>query len=364
MNWLYEYYSQLGAQGFLGPYNVDNGAGTFTANQNFWWNGARLSTPIVSGADATKSYLYVILEPTIKINPAVRLTGRYRLAQWNNPQASYYYTQDAPGTDNAFSEGQWTMFWGIVNLPWGTLGVGKRPWKFGTGLQYDGSDGLTTESVVLNAPYGPLDFGVGFYPHRPVRRGQTITIDPYDVVLSNPAYFNHADKSGGLIKDLVAYVLYSNGPVQTGILAAGSSYHIGPEAGLRSILDPVVPQVAQDSEFFHGTIFTKYSNGRFFFNAEAAWLYWTDKLSGPLALAGGVFRDPTVTVGQFVVGAIAGGTQVEPKIHRAVAFHGRDRHHLWARQVELYHSVDPRAGQAKRRTYRETVGSVRLAPGL
>jgi hypothetical protein len=306
MNWNYEYYSQLGAQGFLGPYNVDNGAGTFTANQNFWWNGARLSQNLVSGADASKSYFWVTLEPTIKINPAVRLTGRYRLAQWNNPQASYYYTQDAPGTDNAFSEGQWTMFWGIVNLPWGTLGVGKRPWKFGTGLQYDGGDGLTTESVVLNAPYGPLDIGIGFYPHRPVRRAfpnnspvvavPQILLDPYDLLVTQ--YSNHADKSGAFIKDLVAYVVYNNGPLQTGILAAGSSFHVGPEAGLRDILSPTAPQVAQDSEFFHGTIFTKYSNGRFFFNAEAAWLYWTDRLSGLLALAGGVFSDPTFTVGQ------------------------------------------------------------------
>ena len=74
---------------------------------------------------------------------------------------------------------------GYGRIAVGYIGVGKRQWKFGTGLQYDGGDGLTTESLVLNAPYGPLDIGIGFYPHRPARRGQTITIDPYDLLVSS-----------------------------------------------------------------------------------------------------------------------------------------------------------------------------------
>jgi hypothetical protein len=144
-----------------------------------------------------------------------------------------------------------------------------------------------------------LDIGIGFYPHKPARFGQTITIDPYDLVLA--PYFNHADKSGALIKDLVAYVVYNNGPMQAGILAAGSSFHIGPEAALIGQQQAAAaPQLGQDAEFFHGTIYTKYNNGRFFFNAEAAWLYWTDRLSGIGAFA--PVLDPTVTIGQFPAG--------------------------------------------------------------
>jgi hypothetical protein len=288
MNWYTEYYTQAGDKGFFGPYNVDNGFLTTTANLNYWWNGARLAQNLVTGADASRSYFYVLIEPTVTINPAVKLRGRYRLGQWNNPQASYYYTQDSPGTDNALSEGQWTMFWGTAVLPWGSLGIGKRPWKFGTGLQYDGTDGLTTESVVLSAPYGPLDIGVAFYPHRPARRGATITVDPYDLVA--PQYFNHADKSGALGTDVLLYTVYNNGPLQMGILGSYGRYHIGPEAALRSPnpLPPPPPQpdasfVGQDSAYFHGTAFMKYNTGTFFFNAEAAWLYWTDRLSNPSA---------------------------------------------------------------------------------
>ena len=54
--------------------------------------------------------------------------------------------------NNAFTDGQWTMFWATAQLPIGVFGIGKRPWTFGTGLQYDGEDGLTTESMTLVAP--------------------------------------------------------------------------------------------------------------------------------------------------------------------------------------------------------------------
>lgn len=277
MNWTYEFYNEGGAQGFFGPYNVDFGAGTTAANLNFWWNGPRLAPNLVTGQDASKSYFWVSLDPLMNINQALRLQARIRLGQWNVPQASYYYTQDALGTDNAFSEAQMTMFWAVASLPWGTLGVGKRPWKFGNGLQYDGSDGLSTESLVLNMPYGPLDIGLAFYPHRPARRGQTITIDPYDLVAQ--PYYNHADKSGVILNDLAFYVVYGSGPIQAGILASYGGYHIGPEAQLLNGAAQA-PALGQDSQYFHGTLFEKYKDGRFFFNAEVAWLYWTDKLMG------------------------------------------------------------------------------------
>jgi hypothetical protein len=317
MYWLYEYYTQRGANGFFGPYNVDRGANTLTANLNFWWNGPRLSQNLVTGSEASKSYFYVVLEPELKINPAVRLKGRYRLAQWNNPQASYYYTQDMPGTDNAFTQGQWTMFWASAATPWGTVGAGKRPWKFGTGLQYDGSDGLTTESLALSVPYGPLDLGLAFYPMRPARPtyglpnssntlssnsffglAPTAQLDPYDNVA--PPYFNTSDKSGAMIADLIGYVVYNGGPLQMGVLAAGSKYHLGPESPSLEFWGRAPFPFAQDSSFFHGTVFTKYNNGRFFFNAEAAWLYWTDKMLGEGAF--GAVPDPTVTINQLHAG--------------------------------------------------------------
>jgi hypothetical protein len=61
----------------------------------------------------------------------------------------------------------------------------------------------------------------------------------------------------------------------------------------------VFPVVPQDSDFFHGTAFIKYNNGSLFFNAEAAWFYWTDRWNGDLNAVvanqnpGGTVPNPT-----------------------------------------------------------------------
>jgi hypothetical protein len=165
-------------------------------------------------------------------------------------------------------------------------------------LQYDGSDGLTTESLVLNAPYGPFDLGFGFYANRPAKAGATIPVDPYDLVVVpylydyDSHYFNPSDKSGAIKGDMFAYLVYNSGPLQTGALAAYGALHVGPEGRLvgAAVGGGPWPALSQDADFLHGTFFAKYNNGRFFFNAEAAWVYWTDRLNGPLVF--GVLAPP------------------------------------------------------------------------
>jgi len=305
-NWTHEWYNQQGPKGFFGNYNVD-AANLGTANLNFW-NGGQFDTNFVSGANAGWSYFQVDFDPIIKINSAVRMYGHYRLGTWSNPAASKYDTEDAPGIKNAFSEGQWTQFWVSANTPWGILDIGKRPWKFGIGLQYDGSDSSTTESIALTVPYGPFDIGIAYYPYRFAgsssilnntprnsipsaysAAGQPSVGNPYDlpwysvtvggVQTEVPGqYYSRADRSGSFSNDVLAYVTYSNGPVSAGILGAYGSYHIGPEAVLQyQYQAPLVAVVPLDSDIFHGTVYEKYNNGRFFLNSELAWLYWTDR---------------------------------------------------------------------------------------
>ncbi|MDQ1240485.1 MAG: hypothetical protein QG577_2671 [Thermodesulfobacteriota bacterium] len=303
--WSYEWYDQMGNRGFFGPYNVDEGtrtgdpprSTTAVANLNFW-NGGQFDTNFVTGSSSGWSYFNVEFEPEIKINQAIRIRGLYRLGTWGDPVASDYHTQDAPGARNAFTEGQWTQFWLTANTPWGIFGVGKRPWKFGMGLQYDGSNSLTTESIALVAPYGPFDFGLAFYPYRFVGHSSIILAqvfrnrvgaasafsDPYDLphyysdIATTPGqYYSHADRSGSFSRDFQAFLSYSSGPLQVGILGAVGAYHIGHEAILIDLTrepDPVIPL---DSQFSHGTIFLKYNNGRLFLNSEAAWVYWIDR---------------------------------------------------------------------------------------
>lgn len=299
-NWTHEWYNQTGSQGFFGTYNIDRGATTNgrLANLNFW-NGGQFDTNFVTGSNAGWSYFNVEFEPEIKINPAIKIKGLYRLGTYGDPATSDYQTQNAPGAGNAFSEGQWTQFWVTSNLPWGVFTVGKRPWQFGNALQYDGADAATTESLALVAPFGPLDMGIAYYPYRYAGSSgiwaisgrnstQSAYGDPYDLPLyptgGDPVsmeYYSRADRSGSFSKDFLGFVTYSNGPLRAGVLGAVGSYHIGPEAVLNNPegngVSTDTNRYALDSAFNHGTIFMQFNNGRFFLNAEGSWLYWHDK---------------------------------------------------------------------------------------
>ena len=104
-----------------------------------------------------------------------------------------------------------------------------------------GSDAASTESLLLVAPVGPLDIGIGFYPYRYV--GRTIPqiavfgdplnpltsafADPYDLIVA--PYYSLAEKKGSPSVDLLAFVNYSNGPFQAGIIGSYSSYSISPD---------------------------------------------------------------------------------------------------------------------------------------
>ena len=111
-------------------------------------------------------------------------------------------------------------------MPWGVFGVGKRPWKFGTALQYDGSDSLTTESISLTAPYGPFDIGIAYYPFRYAGSSSILAdtrplehppaygdpydlpryIDPGDRTHFQDNIYSRADRSGAFSNDFLAYL--------------------------------------------------------------------------------------------------------------------------------------------------------------
>ncbi len=296
VNWYSVRFSQLGHNGFFGPYNIDRGAGTTTGNLNFWEGEGILDKDLASSADAGWSALWVKLWPTIKINEAIRVQAQYRIGMYGDPTGDNdYWTQGALGAETAISEGKWTLFWVTAQTPWGAIGVGKRRWLFGTGLQYDGSDNASTESITLVAPYGPLKIGFGFHPWRfagsspqpstppqppaPGVFGTPISPgfqDPYD--LGGFQHFNRSDFSGDFSRDLLGFVTYSAGNLQAGALGVYGSFFIGPEA----LLGPN-QFGSQGTEICHGSFFTKYTGGRFFLNAEAAWLYYADRFRGQRA---------------------------------------------------------------------------------
>lgn len=281
--YVYKWYTQLGSSGFFGPYDVDTGTGTpGAANLNFW-NGYQFDTCITSAGDANWLYYNVSWLPQIKINESLRINGKYRQGKYRRPTSSYRI-QDAPGTDRAMGEGRWTMLWVTAATPWGVLEIGKRRWSFGTGLQYDGIDDASNESISLTSALGPFNLGIGIYPYRFAGKSSIPAYAWSDLYNDNPKhapeYFSRADRSGSFSTDLLFYATYQGGSTRAGILGSYGSYHIGPEAELKHPPLSSASIVPKDVELFHGTTFLMFNNGRFFFNAELAWLYWTDRWSG------------------------------------------------------------------------------------
>ncbi len=138
--WTYQYQSQLGSDGFFGPYNVDNSskplAGQVNRNgltedirwdlssANYWIGQSGL----VSGATSGRSTLSLALYPTISINQAIYATGTYSVGP--------YVTSTAPDTGETIAVGQWTAWALYAETPLGKVSYGKRSFLKGLGLQF------------------------------------------------------------------------------------------------------------------------------------------------------------------------------------------------------------------------------------
>lgn len=301
-NYIYEYYGQLGNQGFFGPYNVDNSAGTnllpagdFRALNG--WFGKQVSD-LVSGADAAKHYQNLQLYPEFRLTPAVRFLGKYRLGAYGDTIRSEYITNTRPGKEVAASDGQWTMWWVTAQTPWGIIAVGKRPEAFGLGVQYNGSYNNTTEGVALVTQYGPLRMSIAtrpFWPEPPNSQisSRRVPDNPNVKPMPGSTYFNLFDKSGIQRLAVRFFVTYQAGPIDVGAFLAVQRWSAGPEAKNASRTSAIVqnPPVTTnpgpngrgwfypfDLDQYHGTVYLKYTDGRFFFNTEWAWWYETDSV--------------------------------------------------------------------------------------
>jgi hypothetical protein len=272
---------QLGSAGFFGPYDLDNSStrGDF-ASVNGWASGKL--NDLSSSSSAADQVMETNILTDLRINPAMRLRGEYRIGAFGDPIASSYANSTSPGVQVAISEGQWTMWWFSAQTPWGVVVFGKRPFKFGSGLQYNGAEDLTSESLLVVAPAGPFRIGLGFYPWRqqpdnPFRQNQPNNSFPPP--RDNP-YYNPADTNAALAQSPVAFLTYEAGPLSFGILAEWFSYHRGPESQRLQIDRASFP--TSDIVSTDGAIFVKYANGSYFFNVELDWVNKTTKFKRSL----------------------------------------------------------------------------------
>ncbi len=248
-SWNYYAAHQLGRNGFFGPYDVD-AAGAGFGQLNFWagenkWPGS------FGGANTSINTQYMEIETQVRINKAVRLRGTYYLGDQTPNVAGEYQNSTATGALNPIWIGAWTKFWGTAQTPWGTLVVGKRPFAFGIGTLANGEDCTTTESLGLVVPYGPMRYGIVFYPSR--------NLTSFDAVQTGPEDGNNqrSPHVGG-------FLTYSAGPLQIGYLQELVKWRQGPE----SQSPQNVNFIPRDFFLSDGVAFIKFDNGRFFFNAE------------------------------------------------------------------------------------------------
>jgi hypothetical protein len=303
--WTYLYHSQAGHNGFFGPH--ESGAGI--ANAGNWralnfWSGARLisgtSLGLVTGLDASAQYQKMILNPEIRVNPAVRIRGVYWIGGFqtynggaagfsgtgstgavlgtNTDLGSSYYLNQQTGSalTRPLSLGQWDQLWVTAQTPWGILAFGKRPSQFGMSSFREGQRHVASESLAIVAPYGPLRIGIGFHPWR------QLTLNSRDVDISSagvnqnglfiatggtPAYPKIWDKDALRNPDASWFVTYSNGPLDAGILYRYiGGGHQGPQAQGTIALQAALP--TYDNAVEDAEAYFKYNNGRFFLNAE------------------------------------------------------------------------------------------------
>ncbi len=243
---------------------------------------------IVSGSDANWMIFYMSTDMKVTINRAISIEGNYYIGSWNSPNYSTsvglmtpsgVLDQDSPGVQRSISPGYWRTLWVSAQLPWGKITLGKRPAEFGMGLQYDGSDNRSLESLSFTGPFGPLQMGGSVYI---ARRGYAT--DDYG---TTAVWYNErADKNNTRSFDFIfPRVKYHAGSVSAGFFCSWQFKHFGGEgvlndpnkyvAGTRGVQ-------ARDVGEQWGILYFKYNNGRFFLNTEYDYDRITERRSGSL----------------------------------------------------------------------------------
>ncbi len=325
--WEYDYRTQGGSSGFFGPYDQDAGSGIAGATPGFYapingWlgehAGVAASGGLVSGSDASWNVFYMSTNMDLRVNPAVRIRGNYYIGEWapivgfdgtnnvdfgtGNLVASQALNSRWGGIQRSFSPGYWNMLWLTAELPWGIVTLGKRKSVFGMGMYNNGDENRSSESFSLTVPYGPIRFGMSFYPSR---RGTTNSNYPNAVAAQPPnntaGYYNQDfDKNNSRWWDAtVAQFTYRNGPLDIGAYANPLRFATGGEGIIGTAEVRRAAAYLERTEAY-GVVYMKYNNGRFFFNAELDWDHATLR-NRRKAAGGGSAANGVNALGQALV---------------------------------------------------------------
>ena len=313
------YFGRMGNDDLFGKTNFqDAGAGTFIGfgGPNIYGTGNR--APVLAdmsgggaappaqspamvitrggfsrwGSDALYNDSRMSLEPTIRVNRAIRLHGIYNIGGIRNkyrqtgtdvegngvgvaPVERYYMSQvSMNATDGVF--GTWEQFRATMQTPWCIFSIGLKDFPMGIGATL----GYNTrgESFLCVFPYGPFRFISAFW----LARGRYL-----ESWQSVPDGDTKNDFYGSLFITFDQGCLSTGGAVlyrldhrNRGALPLVAEYG----ASTAAYNAPATTQQARDDIYFLALVYAKYFDGRFLANAEYAW--GTDDRYYPVAQVG------------------------------------------------------------------------------
>ena len=216
------------------------------------------------GSDATYADQRLTFNPTFRVNNAIRVFGVYTVgglrqafaqrrvdaagefSPGSPPFERYYMMHTGYGAYLTGAIGSWEQMRATIQLPIGTMSIGKKDFVFGNGAVF--AQNYPTDSFFFVAPYGPFRLLAGTYPGH--SNGATGTTS-YDVVPDGDSRFTWRFAAG---------LTYDQGPLTLGVLSIPGFGHFN--AAYNN-------GVVNTDVFSHIYIaFLKYNNGRVFLNID------------------------------------------------------------------------------------------------
>jgi hypothetical protein len=289
-----------GYVGFAGPTIYNRGqVRALQSDASNPTNGATQQLRITRGgysmteSDAFFSDSRLTLYPEIRVNPAIRVHGVYNVGGTRNkyfqaygqdanvfagavpangaPFERYYDSQVSMNAYDTAAIGSWEQFRATIQLPWGIWSIGVKDFPFGVGATL--GNNTRAEAFLTVVPYGPFRFLHGIWLSRGRFLESWATIPDSG---TKPSFFqgilgtyDAGDLSlgaGAILR--MMHVNAANTAGNNG--RPGGNGGITNSGAVGGALGGPINGVDDITEIY--IAYMKYFNGRFFLNAEYAWV--------------------------------------------------------------------------------------------
>ncbi|MBI5568527.1 MAG: hypothetical protein HY914_01130 [Desulfomonile tiedjei] len=227
------------------------------------------------GSDALYHETRLTLRPAIKVNPAIRVFGVYNIGGYRNkyhqyigndyqsvlvagylpiqsgvgvpPFERYYSHQTSNNAYDTAAIGSWEQVRATITTPWAIFSIGIKDFPFGTGATL--GENTRAEAFLTVVPYGPFRILHGVW----LARGRG-----YEGWVTSP----DSDHKNSFFQGML--MTYNAGEFELGAGTIVRYYHGTPAT--QTLTN------ARDDNTWINLGYFKFNNGRFFADAEYAWL--------------------------------------------------------------------------------------------